>query len=206
MLSEWNTKLFFFINSDLKHPINDLWLGYSTHLGNAAVLFPIAVLVLLLYDRKAFWRNFGYLALAGLLGGIVVTEAKLFFNAPRPLALFQEAIASGNVVVNVMFEPLYAHSFPSGHSQVAFTVAHSLAYLCVRWHRAAKGALYAMATVIALSRVYVGAHFPADVLAGACLGVATASGAFWLLNKVQAWHAARALHTVETVSENSLHL
>ena len=62
------------------------------------------------------------------------------------------------------------HSFPSGHATVSFACATVLA-LAVPSLRVP---LYALAALIAFSRVYVGVHFPFDVLAGAVLGVAIA--------------------------------
>ncbi len=62
-------------------------------------------------------------------------------------------------------------SFPSGHATVAFACATVLALAVprLRWP------LYALAALIAFSRVYVGVHYPGDVLAGAVLGVAIAT-------------------------------
>jgi undecaprenyl-diphosphatase len=59
-------------------------------------------------------------------------------------------------------------SFPSGHSTVAFACATVLALSVprLRW------ALFALAALIAFSRVYVGVHYPFDVVAGALLGIA----------------------------------
>ena len=68
-------------------------------------------------------------------------------------------------------EPLVAlpatSSFPSGHATVGFACATVLALSVprLRWP------LFALAAVIALSRIYVGVHYPLDVLAGAALGV-----------------------------------
>ena len=61
-------------------------------------------------------------------------------------------------------------SFPSGHATVAFACATVLALAVprLRWW------LYALAALIAFSRVYVGVHYPGDVLVGALLGVAIA--------------------------------
>ncbi len=59
------------------------------------------------------------------------------------------------------------HSFPSGHATVSFACATVLALAVPRlW-----APLYALAVLISFSRVYVGVHFPLDVLAGAVLGV-----------------------------------
>ena len=60
------------------------------------------------------------------------------------------------------------HSFPSGHATVSFACATVLALAVprLRWP------LFALAALIAFSRVYVGVHYPLDVIAGAVLGVA----------------------------------
>ena len=65
-------------------------------------------------------------------------------------------------------------SFPSGHAATAFAGAVSLTYL---WRRGAP-LVFLLAAAIAFSRVYVGVHYPGDVLAGAALG--TAVGLAWV--------------------------
>ena len=62
------------------------------------------------------------------------------------------------------------YSFPSGHATVSFACATTLALAVPRltWP------LFTLATLISFSRVYVGVHYPLDVLAGAALGVAIA--------------------------------
>lgn len=60
------------------------------------------------------------------------------------------------------------HSFPSGHATIAFACATVLAGLVPR----GRIAFFMLAAAIAWSRVYVGVHYPLDVLAGALLGAA----------------------------------
>ena len=59
------------------------------------------------------------------------------------------------------------HSFPSGHATVSFACATVLALAVPRL----RAPLFLLAALIAFSRVYVGVHYPFDVVAGAVLGV-----------------------------------
>lgn len=72
-------------------------------------------------------------------------------------------------------EPLVAvphdHSFPSGHAATSFACATTLAFAVPRL----AVPLYLLAAAIAYSRVYVGVHYPLDVLGGAVLGLAVAT-------------------------------
>ena len=68
-------------------------------------------------------------------------------------------------------------SMPSGHAMNAFTGAVLLGAVVPR----ARWPLLGLAALIALSRVYLGVHFPSDVIAGAILGAAVGAAAAWLL-------------------------
>jgi undecaprenyl-diphosphatase len=63
----------------------------------------------------------------------------------------------------------HSASFPSGHTSIAFACATVLSALAPR----AAPAFFALALAIGYSRLYVGVHWPLDVLGGAVLGVAT---------------------------------
>ena len=68
------------------------------------------------------------------------------------------------------------HSFPSGHAATSFACATTLALAFPRL----AAPLYLLAAAIAYSRVYVGVHYPLDVLGGAALGIAIAIALRWL--------------------------
>ena len=67
-----------------------------------------------------------------------------------------------------MVRTLSNRSYPSAHATTSAAGARMLSPLLP------PGALYALATVLALSRPYLGVHYPSDTLAGAALGVAVA--------------------------------
>ncbi|UZM96955.1 phosphatase PAP2 family protein [Lysinibacillus sp. MHQ-1] len=72
-------------------------------------------------------------------------------------------------------------SFPSNHAAGAFALAFALL-----WKRKKIGAvLLVMACLMALSRIFIGVHYPLDVLAGACIGLGVTYIVMWLIHLVE---------------------
>lgn len=107
-------------------------------------------------------RNFTAFVLALLLGNAVLQPAKILFAAERPLR------ALGESVVCVVGMPLQLHSFPSGH---AFSSALFFMYARPQKSLAKAITLFAITALAAFSRIYIGAHFPRDVVVGFLWGV-----------------------------------
>lgn len=106
-------------------------------------------------------------ALLALVGaGLVAQALKRLVVTPRPLAVL------GADRVHVVLEPLSRLSFPSGHAAASAALA---AALTVRYGRQAAW-LWALAALGGLSRVYVGAHWATDVVAGWALGATVGAG------------------------------
>ncbi len=187
-MTELDRQLFLAINNGWKCGFNDLWLGYATWLGNGWIAFPIAVIVLYTIDRRSFWWNILALTLAGIVGGIALNLIKSALHEPRPLTVFASDIAAGRVYINVMFDKLYYFSFPSGHSQTIFTVSTVLMWA---YHRASRlkwwnaAIILMIASMVGISRIYVGGHFPSDVLGGAVLGSGTAMVCCFVVGRFQ---------------------
>ena len=94
---------------------------------------------------------------------LLALVVKALVDRPRPPAVLPEAdpLLGGTV----------GASLPSGHAATSFAGAVILAIL----FRRGTWALLALAVLISFSRVYVGVHYPLDLLAGAALGVAVAA-------------------------------
>ncbi len=143
-------------------PLLDAAMKAVTETAAAGAVLVFLVMLAWLWRRSA-WREMGGAALS-FLGAVSSNAAlKLFFARPRP-----------SVFVPLVVE--HSYSFPSGHSVAAMSLYGFLAVMLWRRQRRVWAMLAAAwPFLVALSRVYLGVHYPSDVLGG------LAYGALWLL-------------------------
>lgn len=143
---------------DVRSPTLNALMQAITWAGSYAAAIVAAVLAFLLW-RVQGWKD-SALRLAVSVGGAAAYNPllKIFFARPRPEVIPPLAISE-------------TFSFPSGHTAIAMAFYGSLAVIL--WgcnSRTAPVALVLLATVVALSRVYLGMHYPSDVLGSLLLG------------------------------------
>jgi membrane-associated phospholipid phosphatase len=78
--------------------------------------------------------------------------------------------------------PSHGKSFPSGHATLAFTTATTLSLEYHRWYVTVPAFLWAGS--VGYSRLYLGKHYPTDVLAGAGVGIGTGYLSHWLTRQI----------------------
>ncbi|WP_076413976.1 phosphatase PAP2 family protein [Shewanella sp. UCD-KL12] len=101
---------------------------------------------------------------AAVLSLICVPLLKQYFDAPRPPQVLE--------YLNIVGEARYKHSFPSGHTATAFLFAGLISMFDLR--AKVKVTLLILAACVGGSRILIGAHWPADVVMGAIIGLSCA--------------------------------
>ncbi len=133
-----------------------------TQLGDSGIVWIVLGLVMLCFKRT---RTPGLIMLASLALGFVLNDfiLKNLFARERPIYQSEQLY---NWLAGTGYKMPDGFSFPSGHSMGSFACAIVLVYF-YKW-RATPAVV--IASLIAISRVYMCAHFPTDVLAGALFG------------------------------------
>jgi undecaprenyl-diphosphatase len=145
------------INGLQGSPSLDTFFLWATDLGTAWFsAIPLAIIVFVRHRRA--WRA----VLAGTLLGLGVGGLnyliKMWVDRPRPPVVLPETRVVGPL--------LTLYSFPSGHTAMAFIIFA----LLFRLDRPLAWTWLPLALLIAFSRMYLGVHFPSDVLAGGVVG------------------------------------
>ena len=157
-MNEAELNILWWIREHLTHPFLDTVMPYISSLARHGEFWILIALILVCFKktRKAGVAMGIAMACGYLIGNMGM---KNLFARTRPYDVVVE--------VELLVAKLHDFSFPSGHTLVSFEAATALWFYHRKWGIAA----FVLATLIALSRLYLFVHYPTDVLVGAVLGI-----------------------------------
>lgn len=148
----------------------DFWESMMD-LGNLGAIWLAIALALLVYRRT---RLCGAAAMLAIVLNTVVSNVilKNWVARPRPFLTHPE--------LHPLIHLPTDFSFPSGHTSCAFAVAF---VICAMLPKRYSIPALLMAAFVGLSRLYLGVHYPTDVLAGMFIGLGVAKLSVWIVHR-----------------------
>jgi len=155
---------------DVARPSLDAAFVFISRIGYQWGVIPADILIVAVLLLRRRWREASFAALSFAGSALLNIGSKQFFQRDRPT--LWESIA-----------PESTYSFPSGHAMGSMTLAAVLVLLAWntrwRWPALVFGALFAGS--VSLSRIYLGVHYPSDILAGWCAALVWVVGCFLVM-------------------------
>ena len=154
-------------------PAADRFFVWISLAGYRYGVIPVDIMLSLALLAGRRWREAAFAIVAFTGSALLNIATKAFFQPERP-ALW-ESIA-----------PETTFSFPSGHAMGSMTLAAVVVLLAwrTRWRWPALAIASAFAGLVGLSRLYLGVHYPSDVLGGWAAGLAWSAGVYLVLNPI----------------------
>ena len=160
-----------FIQEHLRTPVLDGIMRFITHLGDVGAIWIAFTLLLLFIPRT---RKAGIVCAAALIVNLLLTNIALknIIQRIRPYDVMDS--------LKILVKAEHDFSFPSGHTAASFAGAWAMRRTLPKkcWIPA-----IILAALISLSRLYVGVHYPTDVIAGVIVGIFAAEVSFRILKK-----------------------
>lgn len=181
----------FLVINKYNSPEFDYFFRYLTYLGDGLIWIPLFVYALI------FRRDFFLAVLTGLIICTLLSQGLkrfVFEDSYRPIVLLAEKVRTiPGYYIN------RAHSFPSGHTSTAFTLALLAAFLVKRnfWTYF----FPVIAFFVGYSRVYLAQHFAIDVLAAMYIGIISACFALFFYQRFQKKKQEHQPETIENKND-----
>lgn len=156
-INKTDIKLFYIFNKSIKCSFFDRTFPYITELGGPTftVIFPF---ILLLFGKNNI-KVAGYKCIISLASShVFIRVMKKIFGRERPFLKLSN--------VNALKLNLKDHSFPSGHTTAAFSLNVTMALVFPQFALL----FIAVAILVGISRIYMGVHYPTDVIGGIIVG------------------------------------
>lgn len=167
----WDINLLRSINP--QQPNSFVWKGFTSSAYPLSVAVPVGIWI----DAKSEHNKKNEYKAYEIAGSVVIaagaTEAmKIIFNRERP---FQKYLGV------YPYQAEDGQSFPSGHASLAFAAATSLSLEYKKWYIVMPA--YVWATGVGYSRLYLGEHYPTDIIGSAVTGAGSAFISHWISKK-----------------------
>ena len=165
----WDINLLQNINP--QNPNSNTFKTISNTAEPLCVAVPISMYALSLINNNQHLKKNAYQLVASLAVNAVATEGfKIIVNRDRPFVTYPSTVFPISTDEK-------NKSMPSGHTSFSFTTATSVYLMYPKWYVALPA--FAWATSVGYSRMYLGLHYPSDVLMGAVVGSSSAIITNW---------------------------
>lgn len=152
--------------------LDSIMVGITT-LGNAGILWIVTAVALLFFKKtRKCGITMGVALILGLIFGNGILKNLIARDRP---CWVDESIKSALLIANPK-----DYSWPSGHTLSSIECA-----IVIFYHKKVPGAIaLVLACLIAFSRLYIGVHWPTDIIGGALLGCATSAAGILIVNLI----------------------
>ena len=169
-LAFYQTDALFYFSHHRSNFLNGFFL-FVTRMGEELSYLILILWFLYKNDRKTILKII-IIAVAVLVISVIL---KFIFSHPRPVTFLEEHGIMGQMTLVNDYILRGMNSFPSGHTMSDFALYSGLAFQFSK-HKKGQIGLLIIAILVGISRIYLVAHFPEDVLLGSALGVFIALG------------------------------
>lgn len=152
--------VFFFLDRTIANQVCDKIVEFFYRIPGVYMIVLIGVIGLVSGKKYNKWSSLIFLS-SFSVSTYFYKVIKSFFHRPRPFHILEN--------VRLLLGPHGGFSFPSGHATISFCLA---AVIALRYPKL-RYASFSAASLVAISRVYIGVHYPSDILTGAVIGVFT---------------------------------